>query len=375
MPRAAPLLLERPEGRFELRRFPSRREESLQAWCGADLLLLDAARDSGLPAGDTLVVNDEHGVLATVLRPRASWTDSALSAMALSRNLERNTLPPVPVHWSIRMPGDGFRLVLLRVPKQLPYFEYQLACLQQCMVPGALLVCGGMDKHLSPHTAALVEKYFGTVTRHRGSRKARLFSASRDDRPPANVPPRPRYHCELLDADLFTGANVFSRDGVDIGSRFLLEQLPRLTPVARGADLACGNGVLGLAALASGLCREMTFAEESAMAIAAARDNCAALFGERSGLHFLHGDGLSQAGGVFDLILCNPPFHFGHSVDDFAGRRLLLQCAGRLAPSGALCVVANRHLPYRSLLQRHFPRVEVLAANSKFSVWIARAGC
>ena len=375
MPRAAPVYLERPEGRFELHRYPHRSREPLQAWCGADLLLLDAAAESGVPASDALVVNDDQGALATTLQPRSSWTDSALSARALADNLVRNGLDPVAVRWSTELPGDGYRLVLMRIPKQLGYFEFQLARLQQCLAPGAQVVCGGMDKHLSPHTAALMERYFQDVTRHRGARKARLFSAVRDESPATALPPRPRYYCEPLALELEAGANVFSPEGLDIGTRLLLAHLPELQQVDRAADLACGNGVLGLAALKSGLCREMSFFDESAMAIEAARDNCERLFGVRPGVHFHHGDGLLDTDSRFDLILCNPPFHLGHSVDNFAGQRLLQQCADKLAPGGALCVVANQHLPYAPLLRRQFNQVRELARNRKFAVWLAHTGC
>ena len=375
MPGPAPVELRRPEGRFALQRYPARNRDPLQAWCSADILLLDAAQESGIAGGDTLVVNDEHGALATVLRPRASWTDSALSARALADNLARNNLPPVPVYWSTVSPGSGYRLVLLRIPKQLAYFEYQLACLHAFLPPGSLLICSGMDKHLSPHTAALIERYFGSVQRHRGTRKARLFTARRGGSPAAAPPPRDSYFCAQLDAELVTGANVFSREGLDMGARFLLAQLPRLAPAARGADLACGNGVLGLTALRSGLCRTMTFADESAMAIAAARDNALTLRLPATDLQFLHGDGLLDTTERYDLVLCNPPFHQGHTVDDFAGKRLIRQAVDALAPGGVVCLVANRHLPYREILQRCLESVEELACDHRFRVWLARSGC
>ena len=71
-------------------------------------------------------------------------------------------------------------------------------------------------------------------------------------------------------------------------------------------------------------------------------------------------------------MLCNPPFHSNHAVDEYAGRHLLAQCARGLVDSGQLCLVANRHLDYRPTLKRGFGAVEKLAQNSKFIVWLAR---
>lgn len=370
---AASTRFESPQGSFELLRYPGRREESLQAWCAADALLLDAAQASNSAAGDTLVVNDEHGALSTALQPQAHWTDSALAAIAASANLARNHLDTVPVRWATDQPGEKLQLVVMRVPKQLPYFEYQLASLHSAMQPGATLLCGGMDKHLSPQTAQLIEKYFGPVTRHPGKRKARVFSARRGTAPARSVPATASYYSEYLDCTLISQPNVFSREALDIGSRFLIENLHQMEPGEQLADLACGNGVLGLCALRAGLGKTVSFCDESAMAIASARLN-AEHQGVLQGVHFHHGDGFKGLDRKFDRVLCNPPFHLGHSVDDYAGRRLLQQCAQQLLPGGQLYVVANRHLDYGRSLNRYFSAVEQLAVNHKFIIWKAYAG-
>lgn len=359
-----------PAGTLDLLRYPRRKQETLRAWCSADTLLIEAALTHS-PVTVDLVVNDEHGALAAGLTPAALWTDSALAAQATVENLQRNNRPVIPVRWSNESPGSDLQLVLMRVPKSLSYFEYQLASLTEAMAAGGLLICGGMDKHLSPQTATLMEKYFGTVTRQRGQRKARIFTAHKQSGQSVSAPAPARYYCETLGASLDAGANVFSADSLDIGSRFLIEQLPRITPATSIADLACGNGVLGFCALKSGLGTELTLCDESAMAIAAARDNAVGL-GMADATRFHHGDGFRGLEHRFDRILCNPPFHLGHAVEDFAGRRLLSQCAPQLAPGGELFVVANRHLEYGPVLKQYFRSVAILAQNRKFMVWVAK---
>ena len=73
-----------------------------------------------------------------------------------------------------------------------------------------------------------------------------------------------------------------------------------------------------------------------------------------------------------DLVLCNPPFHLNHAMDEYAGRRLLQQCVRHLPPVGRLCLVANQHLDYLATLRRHFRRVEKLARDRRFIVWLAQ---
>ena len=373
---AADTLCQTPWGAVRLLRYPARRDEPLQAWCSADLLLLEALHELAADGAGILAVNDEHGALAVASGARAVWTDSALAAQALARNLTANERAPVAVTWSVDPPPPTSTVVVLRIPKQLPYLEYQLAILARRLQPGSTVIAAGMDKHLSPRVAELLEQYIGPTLRHRGQRKARLFSASRDQRSAAPGATLSRYYCDPLAAELQALPNCFSRDRLDGGSRLLLAQLRGIEPVSTLLDLACGNGVLGLAAFGMGLAQELVFADESAMAVASARLNASALFPSDSGaFSYWHGDGLADyAGPPLPLILLNPPFHLNHAVDDYAGRRLLEHCARHLRPGGHLYVVANQHLDYGPTLRRHFTRVEKLARDRRFVVWRSQRG-
>ena len=368
--------LQSPFGSVQLQRYPARRQERLQAWCSADELLLDALCGLAVPSEQVLVANDEHGALTVPVNPRALWTDSALAAIAVSRNLAANHRDPVPVIWSTSaLPQVPPACVVLRIPKQLPYFEYQLAQLSGQLPAGATVLAAGMDKHLSPRTASLLEHYIGPTQRHRGRRKARLFQAVKD--PGIGSLPAPDmccYFCDTLQAQLCAMPNVFSREKLDGGSRLLLQQLAVLPPVERLVDLACGNGVLGLAAFKMQLAGQVLCCDESAMAVASAQHNARQLFPtEFEHFEFLHGDGLlDYRGAAAQLVLCNPPFHSQHTVDEYVGRRLLAQCSEHLAAGGSLCLVANRHLDYRATLRRGFDRVDKLAGDSKFTVWLAQ---
>ena len=369
----ADTLCHTPYGDFQLQRYPSRQDEPLRAWCAADLLLLEELYRRGITGANVLAVNDEHGALCVALQARGLWTDSALAALALTHNLAANQRMAVPVIWSTSTPAPGATAVVMRVPKLLPYFEYQLAQLQRHFQPGTLVLAAGMDKHLSPRVAKLLETYIGPTERHPGQRKARLFSANLEKQALQPAQKAARYHCDVLGCELEAMPNVFSQDKLDGGSRLLLQQLANIAPADTLLDLACGNGVLGLAAFKRGVASKVIFADESAMALESARNNAAHLFpGASFGFH--HGDGLvTYTGPAADMVLCNPPFHLNHAVDEYAGRRLLNQCARHLQPGGRLCVVANQHLDYMPLLKRNFGRVETLARDRRFVVWLARS--
>jgi len=362
-----------PFGDFILHRYPADHSQTLQAWCSADTLLLEAARQQLEPGKRTLVVNDAHGALCVALEPQALWTDSKLSVLALRANETLNSRRETPVIWSTCAPAGSPGVVVMRVPKQRPYFEYQLRQLAGVLPEGAILLAAGMDKHLSPHTAQLLERYIGPTQRFRGERKARLFSATRDARLPPPVDDIATYRCDPLDADLNGFPNVFSREKLDIGTRFLLAQLHRLAPAESVMDLACGNGVLGLVAYKQRLASKVVFCDESALALASAELNARRVFGEAApAFSFHHSDGvLDCSGDPVPLILCNPPFHQEHTVNALAGAHLLRQCGHYLPRGGRLCLVANRHLDYAPALARYFGRVDTLAENSRFKVLLA----
>lgn len=386
--KSAATQFETPYGAFNLTRYPRRLQEPLQAWNAADALLLEAAHQAGANPSQTLVVNDSQGALCTALAPLALWTDSAISALALQANEQANSGSNTAVIYSTERPPKS-SCVLLRIPKHTAFLEYQLSILAETMAPGSTLYAAGMDKHLSPKTAALLEHYIGATQRHRGQQKARLFSAVQTPKKTNSAPEKFTYSSEYVDAKLTALPNVFSGDRLDGGSRLLLSILHQLAPAETLIDLGCGNGILGLASMQAGLAKNVVFADESAQAIASAKLNCAALFPQRSS-HFVfhHDDGLRSWPNVdlspelqektmaearqetADLIICNPPFHLDTHVDEFAGRHLLHQCVQKLHAGGQLCLVANRHLHYQALLQRHFSQCKQIAANSKFNVYL-----
>jgi 23S rRNA (guanine1835-N2)-methyltransferase len=308
------------------------------------------------------------------LQPAAVWTDSALSVIAIRENLKFNGRKAVAIIPSTESPAGDYAGVIMRVPKVLRYFEYQLAGLAAVTAAGTPVLAAGMDKHLSPRVANLLEHYIGPTERRPGRQKARCFIAVRDGRPACAPPKELDYHFDTLEAPLVSLPNVFSGEKIDIGSRFLLDNLGQLSHASHLIDLACGNGILGLTAKARGLCESVAFCDESAMAVESARRNARQHpFHAQNDTRFHQGDGLlGYEGEQADLILCNPPFHANHTVDEFVGSRLLEQCAQHLDAGGRLCLVANRHLPYLPILKRGFSRVDKLAQNSKFIIWLAR---
>ncbi|QEY61260.1 class I SAM-dependent methyltransferase [Metapseudomonas lalkuanensis] len=363
-----------PFAQLDLVRQPEQQDDPLQAFDAADEYLLDHLHEQGI-TGETrvLVLNDSFGALAASLAPHAQVTssgDSHLGHIALQRNLARNELDAgrvrfVPASEAAIGPFDR---VLIRVPKTLALLEEQLIRLQGQLAPGASVIAAGMVKHL-PHAAGdLLAKYVGPMQPSLAVKKARLLIATPEQKPAIASPYPTRYQLDQPRLTLVNHANVFCREGLDIGTRAFLPHLPRSLADIRAADLGCGNGVLGIVYALANPQAQMTLVDESYMAVQSAQENWRAALGERPA-DIRAGDGLAeQPADSLDLVLCNPPFHQQQVVGDFLAWRMFVQARNALVKGGELWIVGNRHLGYHAKLKRLFRGVEQVAATPKFVV-------
>ncbi|WP_397457908.1 methyltransferase [Pseudomonas asplenii] len=371
-------LLESPFAHLDLIRQPEQQGEPLQAFDAADQYLLDHLAGQGV-SHDTrvLVLNDSFGALAASLEGHVQLTssgDSFLAALGLEKNLARNgkafdAVRHVPASETLVGPFDR---VLIRVPKTLALLEEQLIRLQGQLAPGAQVIAGAMIKHLPRTAGDLLERYVGTVQASLAVKKARLLVATAEPRATFPSPYPTRYRLDRPAIELLNHANVFCRDGLDIGTRAFLPHLPENLGTARVADLGCGNGVLAIASALQNPQAQYTLVDESFMAVQSARENWQAILGEREVI-VRAGDGLAgQAPQSLDVVLCNPPFHQQQVVGDFLAWRMFQQAREALVVGGSLYIVGNRHLGYHSKLARLFRGVEQVTATPKFVVLKAR---
>ena len=367
-------ILTSPFASLDLLRQPEQPNEPLQAFDAADEYLLGQLQADGLPAeARVLIINDSFGALAASLAPHArvsSWGDSHLAHLALVKNLARNQLPADTVHFiPASEPVQGlFDRVLIRVPKTLALLEEQLIGLHGHLAPGAHVTAGAMLKHLPRAAGDLLEKYIGPVQASLAQKKARLLTATPAERPTPRSPYPTRYRLDQPALELVNHANLFCREGLDIGTRAFLPHLPEGLGEARVADLGCGNGVLGIACALANPQVQLTLVDESYMAVRSARENWQAALGERA-VTIRADDGLAeQPSQSLDLVLCNPPFHQQQVVGDFLAWRMFQQAREALVSGGELWIVGNRHLGYHVKLKRLFSRVEQVAATPKFVI-------
>lgn len=166
---------------------------------------------------------------------------------------------------------------------------------------------------------------------------------------------------------------VFSRDGLDTGSKLLLSTL---TPHTKGKvlDVGCGAGVLAITLASHSPKVRLTLSDVSAPAVAASRATLAA-----SGIEgeVIASNVYSEINGRFDMIISNPPFHDGMQTSLDAAHQLIRGAARHLNMGGELRIVANAFLAYPNVLDEVFGSHEVIAQTGRFKVYravLTRAG-
>ncbi len=390
-------------GSFRVKRLPTRKSETLQAWDAADELLIDnlatehalvleeqASNDSRL-----LVINDQFGALTTSLHRHKpdSWNDSSISHLATRLNYEENfksesdseaTFNAIS---STEALSGSYAIVLIKIPKTLSLLEQQLSSLSHHINSDTIIIAAGMTKSIHSSTLALFEKHLGETTTSRATKKARLIFCKVDSKIIAAEAKSAeltatRYFADPLDNELISYANGFSRDRLDLGARAMMQAMNDNTlPDAENiADLACGNGVLGLHALNAigkdinkvDKQRCITFIDESYMAVAAAKENYQHIISDADKHKivpsFVVQDSIKKPDVNYDWIICNPPFHIGTAMDTYIANRMFQQSFIALQRTGQLWVVANRHLKYENQIKKIFKNAKIVLSNKKFVV-------
>lgn len=348
-----------------LRRWPDPESPELQAWDAADELILDEA-GSALVGAEIAVIGDDYGALTLGALDRGArhvrvhqdlvTGDLALKANAAGRD-------GFSAHGFAPDLAEGVDLVLARLPRSLDELDAIAALVASA---GARLIAGARVKHMTTAMNDVLLRNFGRVDVSLARRKARVLTATEPR--PTRVPEPRRAHAEGFEVVAVRG--VFAGAALDIGTRALLDSLADLSPFDTAVDLGCGTGILAVALARRG--GRVIATDRSAAACESARLTAAA---NSVAVEVQRDDaGSTIPESSVDLVLLNPPFHTGATVDSRVALRLFAAAARMLKPGGELRVVWNSHLRYRPTLERIVGPTRQIARTPKFTVTASTKG-
>jgi 16S rRNA (guanine1207-N2)-methyltransferase/23S rRNA (guanine1835-N2)-methyltransferase len=368
---------------LQLVRYPQDLQHpSWQAWDAADEYLIEYVEQNiqDLKSQSLSIYNDDFGALACWFADaKPIWvSDSYVSKQSCLVNLQHNGIPleSVTFYESVTPLNSPVELVLLKIPKTTALLEQQLIDLQTRVSTSTTVIAAGKANLIQKSTLALFEKYLGATTTSLAKKKARLVfcrptgtKSHSSPYPTVWFTDKPRFEISNL-------ANVFARQQLDIGARFLLEHLCKLANMDNKTviDLGCGNGVLGLHILNQYKQAKVVFVDESYMAVASAKQNVLTNLPEKElQSEFIVNNCLDDFAknakfSEVDIVLCNPPFHQQNTITDHIAWQMFKDAKSLLKNGGQLFVVGNRHLDYPNKLKRLFGNVTKVATNQKFSI-------
>ncbi|SDY93374.1 class I SAM-dependent methyltransferase [Thermoactinomyces sp. DSM 45892] len=167
-----------------------------------------------------------------------------------------------------------------------------------------------------------------------------------------------------------TDAGVFSKKGLDFGSRFLIESVD-LEGIRHLLDLGCGYGPIGLSIAKMNPNIHITMVDINERAVELAKKN--AVYNRLSErVNIFVSDRFEKVAGMkFDCILLNPPIRTGKAVI----YQMFAEAKKHLHDSGSFWIVIRKQQGAESActeLHDLFPSVEVV--ERKKGYWVIRAG-
>jgi 16S rRNA (guanine1207-N2)-methyltransferase len=344
-----------------------------------DTLLLDTAAEAiaAAGAGEVVVVGDPTTTLALELAattPAAIRVhqDSLIHERALAAAaLDGVDLKSVDAHPLVPALVAGASVVLVRLPRSLDALRAIVELIADHAAPDVTVVAAGRIKHMAIAMNDVLRMRFDRVDVTHARQKSRALVARGPKAGARFEPITSRVH-ELPGVGAVTicaAGGAFAGTGVDIGTRFLIEQLAEAKlDTSAAIDFACGTGLVAAwLALRDPQARVLA-TDVSAVAVVSARATVTAN-GVSDRVEVVQDVGLaSRADASASLIVLNPPFHEGAAINKDLAPELFADAARVLSPGGELWTVWNSHLQYRGALERIVGPTEQVARNAKFTV-------
>lgn len=269
---------------------------------------------------------------------------------------------------------ESLEQVFYRVSKEKPVVHHLINSAFTWLKPGGqLILCGqkndGTKSYIDKAGKLFGEKaraqkngqiYHACITKQLDSNtNAELDSSQYEELRPI---------AEFQDLSLWSKPGVFGWNKIDRGSELLVNQLQDWLPENRDTlsilDLGCGYGYITL--MASQYNPEKLVAtDNNASALLAISENAKQ---NNLDIEVIAADCADSIKEKVDIVLCNPPFHQGFSIDGGLTDKFLRQTHRLLKPTGKALFVINQFIPLERKADEYFKHSQCLLEQDGFKL-------
>ena len=340
-------------------RLPKSQNLSLKPWSAVDEYMLKELETSSFNSKSKfLVFGDRFGFLSNNLIDRGSSCYSYIISKSQLDSIQANCVTsPHILKYGDDLPEVSH--VLIKIPKSHSLLELYLDVLLKLPNEPNLITLGFMTKYFNQGILKTLEKYFDEIEQTKAWKKSRLIKVSGQK----GVPLANEISSFTTPIGQFKHyKGVFSENSIDIGTSFLLEQLNFIESGKRVLDLGSGIGVISKYLREKYDLKDIHLIDDNYLAYLSGKLNI------KDATHCWDYNLENIPKNHFDLVISNPPFHFGHEIDFSIPMDLLRSTYKIIKPGGRLLIVANNFINYKSTLSDLFTSVKIINRNKKFYI-------
>lgn len=349
---------------YHFSRYPHTQNKSLQAWNAADEHILNYIDKNTIDCQHAIICNDSFGFLSCLLSEHTPQTiaETKSQEKACLINFKSNRIENASIINPLADTNKNTNCAIIKIPKSLDLFRLYINSVHRQLHKNGKVVCGFMTKHFTRQIIEIAEEYFEDISQSKAWKKSRLLILQN---PREKAPEQLTHKIPFKPGkDLLQYFGVFSAKHIDYASLFFIEKLKVQDSENKILDLASGNGILAMEVQEQKPQAEIHLIDDSFLAVQSSKLNIA------GNVHFHHNDCLDEFPDAnFDLIITNPPFHFGHENNIEISLRLFAETVRCLKANSRMLIVANRHLNYKTHLDLLFRQCCILHENDKFVIY------
>ncbi|MBI9031284.1 methyltransferase [bacterium] len=358
---------------LKLTRYPIYPNDKFLAWNAADEYLVNYLNQEYHDLKNILIIEDEFGAIGIHLKADNIYfvNDSILSQKGIISNFNQNKINTSNL--SFLSPYDPFPkdidLIIIKIPKSNSYFEFLISKLNSHYPPDLPLLAATMVKYLNSTLYETCHSLLNNMQYSLTWKKAKIITGKLKGQKNNQDFITKVKHANLT---LINYINLFSSSKIDIGTRFLLDNLslinfpPNLDNII---DLGSGNGIIAFSLLTLLPQAKFWLTDITSSAYHSAKATISYNQLDSNNITLSKDHALDSFPADFaDLIITNPPFHENHKVSIAPTLSIFADCFKVLKKNKMLVVIANRHLGYHQHLKKLFSEVNIITQNDKFII-------